>query len=409
MKSAKIIIALLLVLCLTLAIAACGTTTDEETETTTTTATATTPSTGDDSTGDDSTGDDSTGDDTTGDDTTGDDTSDADIVAGYYLNREVFAVDVEKATLEGLNPWGAGESLAQFFDGDTVNTKLGGPSSGTVTITFQTYAPVTANSYVIFTGNDSAQWTGRNPAGWVLYGSTDGENYTVISTVEIAELEDLNATPYEYDIDSPAAYQYYKIEFTKSGDLQLNELQLLGEEVLTDAGIWSVAGSTYTLVENRGRNHTSFNNVILGKTDGAFTVSADIVVGSSGDTFAADAGFLIAVEDVNEDGMFQENGDYYYLVEIQTGGNVAIERNDGTWRGWSSFGENPTGVATGETITLTVTYDGNGGFTVKAGSFEGEWTDPDPLTGGTFVTLATKQTAGNVYENVSFTLVEADE
>lgn len=178
---------------------------------------------------------------------------------------------------------------------------------------------------------------------------------------------------------------------------------------ISDSGTWDVDGSTYTLSATRGRDHTSFNNIPLGVTDQPFTVSADIVVnGNPTDSFANDAGFLVAVEDLNEDGMIREGQDYYYLIEIDGSGNVLIDRNTKGWNNANNgFGRVSTGAKAGDTVTLTVSYNPeNSTFTVTAGEMTKTWTDPEPFTSGTLVTLASKQGAGNVYENVSFRVLD---
>lgn len=146
------------------------------------------------------------------------------------------AADSVKAT--GATFWNDG-AAANLFDGDAgevgtegSGTKLGGGDiTESVVVTWSTAEATTVKSYVLYTGGDSAKWTGRTPTAWTLSGSTDGENWTVIDDVKNSGMEDANATPYGYTVDTPAAYTQYKLEITDTtGDgkvVQINELVLL--------------------------------------------------------------------------------------------------------------------------------------------------------------------------------------
>ena len=166
-----------------------------------------------------------------------------------------------------------------------------------------------------------------------------------------------------------------------------------------DGGTWEVKNGTYTLTETRARNHEGFNTYVLGKSGKKVTLKYDFVVGN-GDTFASDAGFLFAVEDLDGDGAVKEGKDNYYLVDLQGNGKVGIEKNVHTWGDWAIISEKTAGNA-GETVSLEVTYDpSTHTITVKANGEEIlTWQDKDnykgdPLT-GTAYALASKQIAGS--------------
>lgn len=137
----------------------------------------------------------------------------------------------------GLTLWDDG-AVENFFDGDDNGTKLGGKElTFPVDVTWRTDASTVVKAYILYTGNDSSEWIGRTPMSWVFYGSNDGENWTAIDTVDESGMEDVDATPYGYIADAPAAYTYYKLSFTSTNgpvadggmELQLNEMILIGD------------------------------------------------------------------------------------------------------------------------------------------------------------------------------------
>ncbi len=152
---------------------------------------------------------------------------------------------IDVAVSENMTPWGDG-GAERAFDGNLSTTKLGGDVAATgdgvasVDITWKTSVPTTVSAYVLYTGNDSASWIGRTPTAWEFYGSTDGENWTLIDKVEASGMEDKNATPYGYTVDEPTAYTSYKLtildhtaEEASDTDhnnylFQLNEITLIG-------------------------------------------------------------------------------------------------------------------------------------------------------------------------------------
>ncbi len=143
------------------------------------------------------------------------------------------AVEVNKESLsyEGITPWNAEtEGVKQLFDGNTVQSKLGGTTNGTVTVNFSLTAAATLSYYTLYTGNDTSGSPERNPDGFVLYGKV-GEDWVELSKIESGEthgpgLEAKDATPYSYEITNKQSCSEYKIVFTTNSTFQMNELVL---------------------------------------------------------------------------------------------------------------------------------------------------------------------------------------
>lgn len=148
--------------------------------------------------------------------------------------------NVKNPSVENLSLWGDG-AVANAFDGDYVNTKLGGNGNGisNANVYWTTNVATTVKNYIIYSGNDSDKW-GRTPQAWVLFGSTDGQNWVIIDYVSEAGLPKTAATPYGYTVDSPAAYTHYALSIMSVADqnsntnilpgaTQFNELVLIGD------------------------------------------------------------------------------------------------------------------------------------------------------------------------------------
>lgn len=153
-----------------------------------------------------------------------------------------------------------GEGVHMLFD-KTVS-KFGAGSGqgnmGNITVTWNYDEAKTVSLYAIYTGNDSRQGTNRNPLSWVLYGSVDGEKFVVIDSVGTPDLPQEGGQGKYYEVDEPAAYQYYRIEFvTNSGAyFQLGELKMFEtatsvaynfNDIITGAtDLWSDPAASYT-------------------------------------------------------------------------------------------------------------------------------------------------------------------
>ena len=116
------------------------------------------------------------------------------------------------------------ETEKSVFDGDLTN-KMGSGDTD-VTITWSTTEAITVTDYVMVSGNDVENNPSRNPMFWTLYGSNDGETWTVIDTVSYAGFEAAVSTPYGFHVDNPGAYTRYKLELKSKGGFELGEMTL---------------------------------------------------------------------------------------------------------------------------------------------------------------------------------------
>ncbi|MBO5777997.1 MAG: hypothetical protein J6R82_00355 [Clostridia bacterium] len=168
--------------------------------------------------------------------------SDAAEIDAMLASGTNLTANIKDAAASGWSQFTDGEVVGSMFDGNTTGTKMGGSSSDpVVSVTWSTDVATTVKSYIIYTGFDSATWA-RTPYSWVLYGSNDGENWTIIDAVSGSGMVNSNSTPYGFTVESPAAYTQYTMCFTSALDqsgnpvmpgtnyqLQMNELVLIGD------------------------------------------------------------------------------------------------------------------------------------------------------------------------------------
>ncbi len=144
-------------------------------------------------------------------------------------------VDVDSVDGVGAKEDGS-EDAKMLFDGDS-QTKwcvIVKTEDKCISIQWQMTEAAEITAYTFTSANDSPE---RYPNDWTFYGSNDGEEWTEIDTVEGAETITEFFTESEiFEIDSPAAYSYYKINFTKNGTTeaptviyQISELTILGD------------------------------------------------------------------------------------------------------------------------------------------------------------------------------------
>ena len=98
---------------------------------------------------------------------------------------------------------------------------------------FHTASAVHVDGYTLTTGNDNSYWDrhNRNPKDWVLKAKVNsGDTWTTIATVtNDATMEDNDYTPYDFYVDTPGEYQYFRFEVSATrgaGTMQLEELEL---------------------------------------------------------------------------------------------------------------------------------------------------------------------------------------
>ena len=171
-----------------------------------------------------------------------------------------------------------------------------------------------------------------------------------------------------------------------------------------NGGNWTVDGTTYVCKDRMG--WPDFGYYCLGNsTDKPVVISATVTVGNSGKEEmknGGDIGFVFGAADNNGNGTLNEGGDGYNLIAL-TGANdgptVSIERNKGTWGGWT-VRRWDLGFYEGDKVDLTAAYDpATGKITVWTNGYKAAECTPDlPLTGTGFG-LVSKQTGGT-FENV---------
>ena len=125
---------------------------------------------------------------------------------------------------------GAKEGYEKIIDGNT-STKfyMNIVNDEMFDLVFKSSKSETATSYTLTTANDHTSFKDRLPLGWTLYGSTNGTTWYPIDTVTDPDMDHTNYTTYEYIIDKPGEYSYYKLSFTlaDSGKMQFSEFELL--------------------------------------------------------------------------------------------------------------------------------------------------------------------------------------
>lgn len=147
---------------------------------------------------------------------------------------------------------------------------------------FHTASAVQVNGYTITTGDDNSSWNNRNPKDWVLKAKMNsGDSWTTIATVtNDATLKDENCQPFDFIVDVPGMYQYFRFEVsaTRGADvMQIEELELFesnygtayGDLTVTPASATSEifvalrnekgSADTYTLSANVGGKKYAFS------------------------------------------------------------------------------------------------------------------------------------------------------
>ena len=124
-----------------------------------------------------------------------------------------------------------------------------------MSMTFKTEKAFNLKGYVLTTGGDSVKYPERNPISWTLEGSTDGNNWTVLTdTNGNRTLGAKNCSSYFFTLTAPNENYYSYFRFTvkeTAGQktFQLSELRLLGEEEPYKYGLW--LGSTQVNTKNK--------------------------------------------------------------------------------------------------------------------------------------------------------------
>ena len=161
---------------------------------------------------------------------------------------------------------------------------------------FHTESAVQVNGYTITTGHDNSSNYNRNPKDWVLKAKADaGDSWTTIATVtNDATLKDDNVLPFDFNVDVPGMYQYFRFEVsaTRGSDvMQIEELELFKSNYSTAYGSLTITPASAT----------SELTVALRNENGSDTYSLAANVGGTSYSFS-------------KSGVNFENGKYYTVT-----------------------------------------------------------------------------------------------
>ena len=138
------------------------------------------------------------------------------------------------------NPRSSGEKFPSLFDG-SVNTKWfsdSGFSGFPCFISWEYQSPFSVSAYTLTSGNDMQS---RDPKSWKLYGSNDGNNFTLIDTRENITFPDRRQS-LKFNLSKTETYKHFKFEITAT--YTANTPPQLSEISLEDANVSQV--SEYT-------------------------------------------------------------------------------------------------------------------------------------------------------------------
>ncbi len=144
------------------------------------------------------------------------------------IKYDSLAENVSRSSVSGPDGFN-GEGVENLFDNDKQSKYCIDPN-GDIEVTFKTKKDIEIKAYLLRTANDTHEYAERNPDSWIFYGSTDGETWIEITSVDNGEdkMAAENFMWYGFEVDSPGAYKYYKFVFKNQGIFQLSEIRLLG-------------------------------------------------------------------------------------------------------------------------------------------------------------------------------------
>lgn len=179
------------------------------------------------------------------------------------------------------------DPASKLVDGNKTGTKWcvgNGHKSGSIWYCeFHTASAVTVDGYQLTTGHDNIDNKNRNPKDWVLKAKANSSDaWTTIATVtNDATLEDKNTTPYDFFVDVPGEYKYFRFEVSATrGDevMQLEELELFkcdygtayGDLTVTPA---SATNELYVALRNENGSDTYTLSANVGGTKYSYSKS----------------------------------------------------------------------------------------------------------------------------------------
>ena len=169
---------------------------------------------------------------------------------GYVVNPTRHTGYTCDGGTDGYDP------ASKLVDGNKTGTKwcVGNEhkSGGIWYCEFHTASAVTVDGYQLTTGHDNFTHNDRTPKDWVLKAKANSSDaWTTIATVtNDATLEDkAECTPYDFFVDVPGEYQYFRFEVSATrGDnvMQLEELELFKCDYGTAYGSLTVTPASAT-------------------------------------------------------------------------------------------------------------------------------------------------------------------
>lgn len=238
-----------------------------------------------------------------------------------------------------------------LVDGNKTSTKwcVGGEhkSDGVWYCEFHTASAVQVDGYTLTTGDDNSDWNGRNPKDWVLKAKLNsGDAWTTIATVtNDATLDDINNKSYDFFVDVPGEYKYFRFEVSATrgdGVMQLEELELFKCDYGTAYGNITVTPDATA---------SELTVALRNENDGADTYTVSANVGGKKYAFS-------------KSGVTFQNGKYYEItVKMTEQAASTVEWN------FSEMSEEHADLE-GDYTYKGVTLSGNGALDFSNGMFE---------------------------------------
>lgn len=146
--------------------------------------------------------------------------------AVYGMNFDTGEVALE--AVSGPKP-GDKEGYEKMIDGDPSTKFYINTSKNTLEpLVFKAESVITPTKYTMTSANDTIDYPDRVPAGWILYGSMDGEKWSVIDDVSDPKMKADKFVTYEYELAVNGIYSYFKLEFKlgSTGKTQIAEFAI---------------------------------------------------------------------------------------------------------------------------------------------------------------------------------------
>ncbi len=243
-------------------------------------------------------------------------------------------------TYDGGTSSSTNEAPSNLVDGKKIPsdhskwcTSTGDKVDGIWYCEFHTESAVQVNGYTITTGDDNLLNKNRNPKDWVLKAKADaGDSWTTIATVtNDATLKDEIYEPFDFNVDVPGEYQYFRFEVsaTRGADLmQIEELELFECDYGTAYGALTVTPASATseiFVALRNENGSADTYTVSAKVGGK-----KYAFSKSGVTFQNGKYYEITVKMTEQAAStvtwtFSEMSGYPYLDEGYTYQGVTLQ------------------------------------------------------------------------------------